>query len=221
MPTPSKGYYAKDGKRVPGTTTIIGRFKESGALIRWAYNRGKEGLELYESRDKAAEIGTIVHSMVEEYIKLNDPMEIIAGNLSITEDDEKAIMSSFSSFCEWFESNKFRVVSQEEQLVSEMHRYGGTPDAIAWDIKDRLCLLDWKTSDSVYSDHLYQLGAYRILWNETHPDTPLTGGSHLCRFAKTHGDFAHHFFPDLGVEERGFLIMRELYDIDQVTKKRV
>jgi len=71
MPTPKKGYFLKDGTNVPGTTTIIGRFKESGGLIQWAYNRGKEGLKLYESRDKAAELGTIVHSMVEEYIKGN------------------------------------------------------------------------------------------------------------------------------------------------------
>lgn len=53
MPHPKQGYFTKDGVRVPGTTTIISRFKESGALIYWAYNRGKEGLELYESRDKA------------------------------------------------------------------------------------------------------------------------------------------------------------------------
>ena len=37
MPTPSEGYRI-DGKRVPSVTTIIGRFKESGALLRWAWN---------------------------------------------------------------------------------------------------------------------------------------------------------------------------------------
>jgi hypothetical protein len=77
MPTPRKGYFTASGERVPGVTTIIGRFKESGALIQWAYNRGKEGLELYESRDKAAELGTIVHEMVEAYIKGDDPWAIL------------------------------------------------------------------------------------------------------------------------------------------------
>ena len=69
MPTPRKGYFLKDGTKVPGTTTIIGRFKESGALIAWAYKRGKDGLELYDSRDKAAEIGTIIHGLVERFLK--------------------------------------------------------------------------------------------------------------------------------------------------------
>ena len=58
MPHPKGGYRDEDGKRIPGVTTVIGRFKESGALIRWAYGRGRDGEELYESRDKAAEAGT-------------------------------------------------------------------------------------------------------------------------------------------------------------------
>jgi hypothetical protein len=220
MPTPTKGYFTADGKKVPGTTTVIGRFKDSGALIYWAYNRGKEGLELYESRDKAAELGTIVHEMVEFSIKNpNLTPWHLAANLSSVKDYE-AVESAYVAWEEWFESNKFQIVEQEVQLVSEVYKYGGTPDAVAIDSKGRLVLLDWKTSDGVYSDHLVQLGAYRILWNETHPDNPLTGGSHLCRFAKQHGDFAHHFFPDLSSAERQFLLFREAYDLDKELKKR-
>jgi len=218
MPTPKAGYYNKAGKKVPGTTTVIGRFKESGALIYWAYNRGKEGLELYESRDKAAELGTFVHDMVERYVAKDDPHR---GIDTFSDEDKKSILSAFGAFEEWFESNKFEIVEQEVQLVSEIHQYGGTPDAIALDGKGRLVLLDWKTSDGVYSDHLVQLGAYRMLWNEIHPDNPLTGGSHLCRFAKQHGDFAHHFFPDLSKAERQFVLFREAYENDKELKKRV
>lgn len=219
MPTPKKGYFTKDGKKVPGTTTIINRFKESGGLIQWAYNRGKEGLELYESRDKAAELGTIVHDMVEFYVRREDPHTVIAG-ISLTEGDKNQVLSAFSAFEEWFESNKFEIIAQEIQLVSEVHLYGGTPDAIAKDGKGRLVLLDWKTSNGVYQDYLYQLGAYRILWNENKQDNPLTGGSHLCRFAKENGDFAHHFYPNIDEAENGFLFMRRLYDIDKALKAR-
>jgi hypothetical protein len=219
MPTPSKGYKDKEGQKVPGTTTVIGRFKESGALIAWAYNRGKEGLELYESRDKAAELGTIVHSMVEEFIKKNDPYDLIQG-IKLTQADLDSITSAFDAFQEWFESNKFEIISQEEQLVSEVYKFGGTPDAVANDSKGRLVLLDWKTSNGVYQDFLYQLGFYRILWNENYPDNPLTGGSHLCRFSKENGDFAHYYFPNLDEAERAAVLMVELYNIDKQLKKR-
>jgi len=216
MPTPKSGYFNKEGKKVPGTTTIIGRFKESGALIYWAYNRGKEGLELYESRDKAAELGTIVHGMVEGFVQRGEWLWLH----DLSEKDKKAVQSANEAFQEWFESNKFEIVEQEVQLVSEQYQFGGTPDAIARDGKGRLVLLDWKTSDGVYQDHLIQLGAYRLLWNETHPDNQLTGGSHLCRFAKANGDFAHHYFPDLSDAERQFILLREAYDLDKLLKKR-
>jgi len=218
MPHPKAGYRTKTGMRVPGTTTIISRYKESGALIWWAWERGHNGLDLYESRDKAAELGTITHEMVEAFIRGESHMNL-TDDLSMA--DRGQVMSAFSAFEEWFDSNRFEVLSQEEQLVSEAHLYGGTPDAVAKDAKGRLCLIDFKTSNGVYEDYLYQLGAYRLLWNETHPDMQLTGGSHLARFSKEHGDFAHHFFPDITEAERGFLIMRELYGISQVLKKRV
>lgn len=219
MPTPKKGYYTKDGKKVPGTTTILGRFKESGALIAWAYKRGKDGLDLYDSRDKAAELGTITHEMVELYVAGNDPLDIV-GKYGLNDEDLEQVSSAFSAFQEWFESNKFQVIAQEVQLVSEIHQYGGTPDAVAVDSKGRLCLVDFKTSNGIYADYLYQLGAYRILWNECNPDLQLTGGSHLARFSKENSDFSHHYFPDITEAERGFLLMVELYEIDSRLKKR-
>lgn len=36
MPTPRSGYYNANGDRVPSVTTVLSRFKDSGALIHWA-----------------------------------------------------------------------------------------------------------------------------------------------------------------------------------------
>lgn len=218
MPHPKGGYRLKDGTKVPGVTTIIGRFKESGALIAWAYNRGKEGLELYESRDKAAELGTIAHDMVESFVKGRDPMVHVAGLSPV---DTAQVLSAYEAFREWFDNSKLEIIEQEMQLVSEVYKFGGTPDAVAKDSKGRLCLLDWKTSNGVYQDYLYQLGFYRILWNENRSGMPLDGGSHIARFAKEHGDFAHHYFPNIDEAERGAILMAELYGIDKGLKKRV
>jgi hypothetical protein len=70
MPSPPKGYYLKDGKtRVPGVTTIIGKFKESGGLVHWAWDLGMQGIDYRKARDDAANVGTIAHGMVEQWIK--------------------------------------------------------------------------------------------------------------------------------------------------------
>jgi len=56
---PKGGYKLADGTKIPGVTTIIGRFKDSAALMFWAFAQGKAGKEkLYDDAEKAAEIGT-------------------------------------------------------------------------------------------------------------------------------------------------------------------
>ncbi len=81
--------------------------------------------------------------------------------------------------------------------------------------------MDWKTSNGIYVDFLCQLGAYALLIEECRPDLYLDGGFHLCRFAKSHGDFAHHYWPNLDEAKRMFILLREAYDIDKALKKRV
>jgi len=73
MARPKAGYFLKDGNRVPGTTTITGRFKESGGLVYWAWDLGKKGIDYREARDTAASAGTLVHAMVEAHAAGEDP----------------------------------------------------------------------------------------------------------------------------------------------------
>ncbi len=74
MAHPKGGYRTTDGTKVPGVTTILGRFKDSGGLLWWAFEQGKaaqrgEINSLYDKRDSAAEAGTIAHDLVEMHIK--------------------------------------------------------------------------------------------------------------------------------------------------------
>lgn len=218
MPTPRKGYFTQDGTKVPSVTTILGRFKDSGALIRWAYNRGKDGKELYDERDKACDIGTAAHAMVEAHIHGEDP----ALREELTKLDTEARFkadNAFQMYLKWASMSNLKVVEQEMQLVSERYRFGGTPDAIG-EVDGVLCLVDWKTSNGVFSDYLLQLAAYRILWEENHPDRPLVGGFHLCRFSKEHGDFGHHYYAELDDAREMFLALRTAYQYDAALKKR-
>lgn len=218
MPHPKDGYKLANGLKVPGTTQIVGRYKDSGALIRWAYKRGKDGLELYESRDKACDVGTAAHAMVEASIAQRAPYEV--PELRMLDDNgQLQAQSAFENYREWAGQTKLKIVAQEMQLVSEKYRFGGTPDAIGI-VNGALCLVDWKTSNGLYPDMLLQLAAYRILWEENHPDQPLTGGFHLCRFAKEHGDFSHHYFRELEAARKSFLYLRAAYEYDAELKRR-
>ena len=60
MPTAPKGYFTKDGKRVPSVTTILGKFKEAGGLMHWSWECGMKGLDYRQVRDAAADAGTLL-----------------------------------------------------------------------------------------------------------------------------------------------------------------
>lgn len=215
---PTAPYHCADGERVPGTTTIISRFKDSGALMHWAFQQGKSGAErLYDAAEKAADIGTLAHAMVEASIKGEPPESIFNGEAP--EDQAKA-RNAFNEYLEWAAQTDVKIVAQEMHLVSEEYRFGGTPDAIGL-IGNSLCLLDWKTSNAVYPDHAIQLAAYRQLWNENHPDEPLTGASYLLRFSKNYPDFEARKFGDLSEAWEIFKHYRAAYDLDKELKKRV
>ena len=64
------------------------------------------------------------------------------------------------------------------------------------------------------------IAAYKQLWEENHPDRPITGGYHLLRFDKEHADFTHHFWTELDEAWSQFQIFRQAYDIDKRLKKR-
>jgi hypothetical protein len=111
-------------------------------------------------------------------------------------------------------------VKSETQMVSEKYRFGGTPDAPAISVHDKLSMGDWKTGNAVYWDHLVQLAAYGILWEENHPDQPILGGYHLVRFSKDNPDFDHKFWGELEDAKEAFLLMRRLYDLKSCLEKR-
>ena len=218
MPTPRKGYFSADGLRLPSVTTIIGRFKESGALLRWAYNQGLAGVELYEKRDAAADVGTYVHALVEACL-LTGATDA-APPPGMSDENVAKARTAFSAFRAWHVGSRLTIKPLERHLVSEIHRYGGTPDAIAEEADSKkLSLVDWKSSKNFYWDNLLQLAAYVELWNENRPERPITGGIHVVRFGKEGADFEHRWFPidhpKLGAAWKQFLLYRQAYDLDR------
>lgn len=215
MARPAQGYKNAAGARIPGTTTVIGRFKESGGLLQWAFKQGQSGVaSLYEKRDEAAVAGNIAHDMIECFILGKTPPVVAAPDELIAK-----ASNAFAQFTEWREQSRIEIIATETVYVSERYQFGGTIDAIGRDTKGRIVLVDWKTSNAVYQDYLVQLAAYALLLEECKPEWTPTA-FHLLRVAKESADFAHHFFGELEDAKRAFVLMRELYDIDYRLKKR-
>lgn len=222
---PTSPYFAKDGAPLPGTTTILGRFKESGGLLFWAhgigYEQGRKGerAQLYAQRDVAADVGTYIHALAEWHIN-GENGDAPAPADALKKEDVDRGLNGYKQFLKWEEQSGLFVVSWERPLISEKHRYGGTPDGI-FEFKGTIAMGDWKSSKAVYGDQLLQLAAYIILWDENFPDNPITDGAHIVRFSKDHGDFEHRYFSELENEKAMFLLLREAHNRDKLLKSRV
>lgn len=213
MTTQKGGYFTKDGTKVPSVTTVLGRFKDSGGLIYWAWEQGKAGKDFREERDRAADAGTLAHDAVEAWIKGQEFKWIYPLN-EVTQKARK----SFDAFIEWADQTQLKVTHTEVPLISEKHRFGGTLDAML--IRGKRSLGDWKTSNKIYSEYLVQVAAYGILWEENFPEQSIEGGFHLLRFDKEYGDFHHHWWGELETAKRQFILLREAYELDKELKKR-
>lgn len=215
---PSGGYKNAAGKRVPGTTTITGRFKEAGGLIYWAWETGMQGIDLKDAREGAADAGTCAHEQIDAHLhgRVFDPGAWPAAVRAKAD-------HAFLGYLEWQQQTGLSVVASEVSLVSEKHQFGGTFDAVV--SSGSLVLLDYKTSGGIYGDMLIQIGGgYSLLWQEHHPDKPLAG-MEILRVSKPDApddpvSFHHHhwsaeIFP---ICQRQFLLFREAYDLDKRIK---
>jgi hypothetical protein len=209
-------YKTADGKRVPGVTTILGRFKESGGLIHWAWNLGIQGIDYKAARDDAGSVGSLAHQWIDDLIHRRPmtPSDLPAAM-------QEQARAGYRAFDSWAAQSKLRIIDTERALISERHRFGGTYDAIG-EANAIPILLDWKSSNRIYPEYVCQLAAYRELLRESGA-SPCPESACLLRVGKEMGDFHYHSFPSavLDVGWSAFEHMRALYELDAKLKKVV
>jgi len=194
---PTIAYYNKAKKRLRGATTHIGQNIGWGkdGLVYWANQQGLEGNNLDEARNTATISGTIAHYLVECDLK-----EIEPDLKEYSQEDIDKAETSYLEYLQWRKNFNFVPLAVEPHLVSEKYQYGLTPDVIGY-VNDLLAVIDWKTG-RIYANTLCQLIAYKVGWEENHPDDPITGGYHILRIPRDQDTprFHHSHFMTLPEE---------------------
>ncbi len=203
-------YKTEDGQRVPSVTTYLGILAKP-ALIGWAWNLGTQGVDYRKARDQAGNTGTLVHYLILCAIKGEEP------DLSDCSPQELATAASpMKKFEEWRGGHKLEPVLMETPLVSEIRRYGGTPDFYGVD-NGVMTLLDFKTSGDVYAENFHQLAAYKALLEEH--DYPVDS-ARIIRLSKIidesfddrpAGNLENHF--------EIFLACQKIYELQKVVRR--
>jgi len=182
VPTP-RGGYLRDGRKLPGVTTIL-KQEDQGGLVAAANKLGLKGRAIYGPSGEwslAADIGTATHARIQANIEDKEPD---FGDLP-----EKVLEASrlpFCAFLQWCidKEPNFKGGECEVGLVHPTLPFGGTIDYLH---REQGIILDWKTNYSFdYPDKLYgQIGAYTLL-AEAH-GIPIKSTT-VVRFPKDGGD---------------------------------
>lgn len=238
MPHPASGYRNSKGERVPSVTTILSRFRSSGALIHWANQLAYEPYrQLRSAVEKIVEIGAVSPGILDDckqilakpadFCDYRTARDTAAGigtlvharvdayirkqEVAITDTQLKESQSGFDAFLQWAGSTQFELAEGEMQLVSDRHGYGGTPDVIL--VRGERVVGDWKSGDLYPEQVVPQLAAYRELLIENGRD--IGRGAHAISINKKTGGFVHRYFTPAEVERgwEAFQLMLRLYGL--------
>lgn len=157
---PHQKYHLSDGTQVPGGSTICKIGDDAGALIHWAWDLGRQGLDYRKERDKAADIGTIAHFLIECFLN-----EQVADLSDYDQADIDKALVCYNKFHDWWNEQSLELVATEIQLVHNAARYGGTIDLVAKRSNGDHVLIDFKTSKKIGDSYWRQCAGYAELWN--------------------------------------------------------
>jgi hypothetical protein len=222
---PAKGYFTKDGKRVPSNTTILGNWVPGkNGLLRWAHGKGEAGVPFDEMSRAALNAGTIAHDLVECHLRKVQPKAYDAPPEIM-----RAAQNGLEAFLEWNEGVGLSAVETEVPIVYEgpaCPPYGTTIDCVALTRKGDFALADWKLASGSYSSHFYQIGGCVQAWEYTRPDTisrffSLRFGKGDPEVGDPGGDFHHKSITreQCEIAIRGFNHLRETYEIEKAVKR--
>ena len=213
---PRIAYKNAAGQRLSGVTTVIGGnlgWSKNG-LMYWAWEQGRDGKDFRDTKQAAADAGTIAHTLIEADIK-GITLDLTPYPADLLAKAQKC----YENFHHWKSTVGFKPLKSELTLVSEFNQYGGTIDCIA-EIQGKPCLFDWKSSNGVHEEYLIQLSAYQKVYEENFPAEKLSG-AYLLRISKEDAAWTFHYWENLDFAWLDFIRLLGLHNSKKLYKGKV
>jgi len=106
----------------------------------------------YKVRDKAADRGSTVHSIIESYKHTKEHIETIP----------EQYRGYAQAFYSWVDQNDIEILANEKTVVNKEKNYAGTLDMVVkFNKTNKVFIIDIKTGKDIYAEATLQLSAYR------------------------------------------------------------
>ena len=156
---PDSRFYRRNGNYYPSVTYVLGYYPKGKHFEDWLKKVGYASEYIVK---KAAEEGTQVHEMVEEYLNGNELNFLDKNGYTQCNPD---VWQMFLRFVEFWETYKPKLIETEVHLFSDELKVAGTCDLIC-EINDELWVLDVKTSNHIQPTYELQTAVYTQCYKE-------------------------------------------------------
>lgn len=197
---PKLHIYSVNGKQKYGVTNITGVLNKP-AVIYWAVNQAIEYLEANlkpgraldeiqiknllenarrahtETKNKAADIGTLVHKWVQDYVSA-----IAKKETPPKRPVNKEMKNAIDGFFKWAKENRLQIIRSEQKVYHDKYGYAGTLDLEGL-VNGKRTVIDLKTGNALYPEAFLQASAY-LKARERETGNKYPGGVIVVRLSK-------------------------------------
>jgi len=152
-------YYRRNGEYYPSVTYVLSSYPKGKYFEEWLKKVGHSADYIAK---KAADDGTQVHEMIEEYLN-GDEMNFLTPTSTPLYDPR--VWQMFLKFVEWWETYKPVLIETEVHLFSDEWKVAGTCDLVC-EINDELWVIDFKTSNQIQTTYELQTAVYTKCYEE-------------------------------------------------------
>lgn len=184
--------------------------------------------------EDAGDVGKQAHSFIESYIKalMADDHVTIQGLMTQMCKDPRATNAVLAALA-WMKIHNVRWKKTESKVYSKKYKCSGTMDGLALvdscddplccqvPFKDRLSVIDWKTSNYLFVEFLFQTAAYQSFYEEEYGDKIVDRW--VLRLGKETGDFDpwHLTKEDFAEDFAGFVACLRLKELSDMVEGRM
>ena len=156
---PDSRYYQRNGEYYPSITYVLGYYPKGKHFEDWLKRVGFSSDYIVK---KAAEEGTQVHNMIEDYLN-GEELKFLSPTGNPMYDPN--VWQMFLKFVEWWETYQPTLIETEVHLFSDELKVAGTCDLVC-EINGELWIIDFKTSNYLQTTYDLQTAIYGKCYEE-------------------------------------------------------
>ena len=156
---PDARYYKRNGEYYPSITYVLGYYPKGKHFEEWLKKVGYASEYIVK---KAAEQGTQVHEMIEDYLNGKELNFLSpSGNPMY----DPIVWQGFLRFVEWWETYNPTLLETEVHLFSDKLKVAGTCDLVC-EIDGEIWIIDFKFSNHLQTTYELQTAVYAKCYEE-------------------------------------------------------